>query len=363
MTHRLALSLGKLGRALPLLFSLLVLSPAPLLAQAIDVDVGAGQDVNVPVPPGLDSRTPIDRPIAPEEVPLYIPHEDQLIGRISIPDEKLATLVQPEGRTWRAFRIQGLYWIAAAVILVTLLGLTAFYLYRGRIKLESGWSGRWVPRFGAIDRFAHWTTALSFITLALSGLVVTFGRYHLIPVMGHDAFTALADASKYLHNWSSVPFVIGLVLMLVLWIKDNIPNKADLLWLRHGGGMFKRNSSFHPESERFNAGQKIIFWSVILFGFALAISGYFLMAPFTFTGVSGMQIGHVIHALLAVLLIAVILGHIYIGTLGMEGAFDAMGRGEVDENWAIEHHRGWYEAQIRGSRTAPPAQAPAAPAE
>lgn len=340
-----------LKRALPLLAVLVLTLPAPLLAQeTTDAEVGAGQDVNAPVAPGLDARTPSAEPITEDQVPLFVPYEDQIIGRVSIPDDKLATLVQPEGREWRAFRIQGVFWTATAVILLTLAALAGFYFWRGTIKLEHGRSGRWVPRFGAIDRFAHWTTAVSFIVLALTGLVIIFGRYLLIPLIGHSAFTPLANASKYLHNWSSFVFVIGILMMLVLWIKDNIPSRADIAWFREAGGMFSKPGTPHPETARFNAGQKMIFWTVVLGGLAISASGYFLMAPFFFTGVGGMQIAHVVHSLLAVLMIAVILAHIYIGTLGMEGSFDAMGRGEVDENWAVEHHRGWYMAQGKKTR-------------
>lgn len=325
---------------------LLLLAPMSLVAQD-DVGVGAGQDVNVQVAPGLEQQTPGDVPA--NGVNLFVPYDDQVVGRVSIPDEKLAILVQPDGRAWRTFRIQNLYWIATGVILLTLAALAGFYFWRGTIKLESGRSGRWVSRFGSLDRFAHWTTAISFLTLALTGLMLTFGRYLLIPLLGHYTYTPLANVSKYLHNWSAVPFVIGLVLMLVVWVRDNVPSRADLVWLRKAGGMFDKSGSFHPETARFNAGQKIIFWSVIIGGTVLAISGYFLMAPFYFTGVAGMQIGHAVHGLTAVIMIAVILLHIYIGTLGMEGAFDAIGRGKVDENWAIEHHYGWYKAQVEKS--------------
>lgn len=333
----------------PLLRMLVVVAlslPFAAVAQTDPDATDAGRDVNVPVPPGLDSRTPVDRQLTPEEVPLYVPHQDKLIGRVSIPDQKLATLVQPEGRTWREFRMEWLVWGAAIVMLGTLAVLAAFFLWRGRITLDRPRSGRWVPRFSGMDRFAHWTTALSFVTLAITGVLITFGRYLLIPLIGHPAFTVTAEVSKSLHNFSSVAFVIGIVMMLVLWVRDNIPDRSDLEWIRHGGGLFKRGS-FHPESGRFNAGQKGMFWAVILGGIAMAVTGYMLMMPFTLTGIAGMQIVHVIHSVLAALMIALIFGHIYIGTIGMEGAFDAMGRGKVDETWAIEHHRGWYEAQRR----------------
>lgn len=295
-------------------------------------------------------------PTTKEAVPLYLPEPDQLSGRVSIPDEKLGVLVQPEGREWREFRTVTLRIIAGVLILGIIAGLVVFYFMKGTIRIHAGRSGHTIPRFGVFDRMAHWMTAISFIILALSGLAITFGRSLLIPLVGHEAFTTIAQISKYGHNFFSVPFIVGVLLMLVLWIRDNIPEKADLIWIRQGGGFFS-GGGVHPEAGRFNAGQKIIFWSVVLGGIALAVTGYLLMAPFAVTGIGGMQIMHVIHALLAAVMIAVIIGHIYIGTLGMEGAFDAMGRGEVDTNWAREHHSRWYEEmQARGEAPRPAAE-------
>jgi formate dehydrogenase subunit gamma len=331
--------------------------------QTVEVETGAGEAPAGFVSPGLDARTP--GAVTEETFQLW-GEPEHLVGRITHPDPRLAVLQQPEGRDWRSFRIQGVYWIATVVILVTIAGLAAFYLWRGRIRIESGRSGRWVPRFNHVERFAHWTTALSFLVLAITGLVVTFGRYLLIPLVGHGTFTPIAEVSKTLHNWSGIPFAIGIVLMLGLWVRDNIPNRKDWEWLRQGGGMFTKQTSFHPETERFNAGQKIIFWSVVLGGIVLTFTGFALLAPFAFTGVNGMQWAHGIHAIVSILLIAVIIAHIYLGTVGMEGAFDAMGRGEVDENWAREHHRAWYENEVKpaeGGAATPREERPGVPAE
>lgn len=323
----------------------LLLLALPTAAQDQDVGVGGGREPTVFASPGLEARTPSAEPLAMEDVELLIPHDGHVTGRVSIPDDRLGVLVQPEGRTWRAFRIQGLFWTAAGAILATLAALTVFYLWRGSIRIESGRSGRWIPRFAWFERFTHWLTALSFLSLALTGLIITFGRYLLIPLMGHHAYSPLAEASKYVHNASGVPFTIGIVLMLVLWVRDNIPNRDDITWLRQMGGVFSKPGTPHPEAGRFNAGQKAIFWIVVLGGMAVAVTGFVLMTPFTVTGIMGMQLTHAVHALLAVVLIAVIIVHIYLGSLGMEGAFDAMSRGEVDENWAREHHSGWYKAR------------------
>jgi formate dehydrogenase subunit gamma len=296
-----------------------------------------------------------DSPATKEDVTIYRSEPDQIMGRVSIPDAKLATLVQPEGREWRSFRIWILRIVAGVLVIGTAVGLAAFYFAKGRIPIASGRSRYTVPRFNTLDRTAHWLTAVSFIVLALTGIVVTFGRPVLIPLLGHGAFTPVAQAAKYAHNFFSFPFVLGILMMLVLWIRDNLPEKADLEWIRKGGGLMS-GGRVHPEAGRFNAGQKLIFWSVVLGGLALAVTGYMLMAPFALTGISGMQVAHVIHALVASFLAAVIVAHIYIGSIGMEGAFDAMGRGEVDANWAREHHSRWFEELQKQGEAPRPAE-------
>ncbi|WP_448207425.1 formate dehydrogenase subunit gamma [Azospirillum sp. sgz302134] len=281
-----------------------------------------------------------------EQVDLYQTPNDKTTGTVSIPDGKLSVLMQPEGREWREFRTHWLRIVAGVMTLGVIALLILFYLYRGTIRIHGGRSGRLVKRFDWVDRFVHWATAVSFIIMALTGLVVTFGRPVLIPLIGHQAFTSVADASKYLHNFFSVPFVIGLVLIFVSWIRDNIPERADLVWLKTMGGILSKQGE-HPEAGRFNAGQKGIFWAVVLGGLTLAVSGFLLMMPFAVTGIGGMQILHVVHGVVASIMIAIIIAHIYIGTVGMEGAFDAMGTGRVDENWAKDHHRRWYEEELR----------------
>ena len=184
-------------------------------------------------------------PTSKDQVQLYQPHQDKVAGIVSIPDSKLAVLVQPEGRQWREFRTVFLRWGAAIAILGMVALLALFYLVRGTIRIEEGRSGRTVLRFATIDRFAHWTTATSFLLLALTGLVVTFGRPLLIPLIGHPAFTALAENGKAVHNFLSVPFVLGVLLMIGLWIRDNIPEKADLVWLKSLGGLLSKSGK-HP---------------------------------------------------------------------------------------------------------------------
>jgi len=269
-------------------------------------------------------------------------------GRVSIPDQKSANLIHPAGRDWRQFHEVTLRWIGAIAVLGMLIILVAFYLIRGQVKLESGYSGRRVVRFNAFERFVHWMTASCFIILAISGLNITFGKPLLMPLIGEGAFAAWSQWAKYAHNYLSFPFAIGVFCVLLMWIGGNIPNKVDVEWLKRGGGIVGHD---HPPAYRFNAGQKLIYWIVVIGGTAVAISGYLLMFPFYATGIEGMQLAQTVHAIIAVLFVAAMFAHIYIGTIGMEGAFEAMGEGTVDVNWAKEHHPLWLEQEM--ARTGP----------
>ena len=302
------------------------------------------------------------------------------------------TLIQTGGMRWLDFRMGPLQFWGAVFLGVVLAALLLFYLVRGRIRLEHPPTGRTVLRFRWVERFAHWVLAVSFILLSVTGLLVLFGRKAIIPWLGHEAWSPIAIGSKWVHNNVSWAFMIALVAVFVMWVVHNLPSRTDLRWIARGGGMF---GGGHPPAKKFNAGQKLVFWSVIVFGASLSVSGLSLLFPFEFhlfpetlgflnnvglpqavgigelrtdlTPQEEMQYTSAWHAIVAFILIAVALGHIYIGTLGMEGAFDAMGNGEVDEEWAREHHSIWArkviaEREERRSR-ARAAQTNATPAE
>jgi formate dehydrogenase subunit gamma len=278
--------------------------------------------------------------------------EDQLLqalkpgapvsGRISIPDQQAANLIQP-GRDWRAFNQETLPRIGAFALLGVLIAVGLFYLMRGKIRIDSGMSGIKILRFGAIDRFTHWLTATSFIVLALTGINVTFGKTVLAPIMGPEAFAAWAGFAKLLHNYVGFAFMAGVLLTFLIWVKDNIPNAVDVAWFAQGGGLLGKG---HPPAKRFNGGQKIIFWSVVIGGAILSFSGWHLLFP-TAEPIASIQWQATLHGTASFVMIAIIIAHIYIGSVGMEGAFDAMGSGEVDLNWAKEHHSLWVEEVSR----------------
>jgi len=294
--------------------------------------------------------------------------EDQLLqqlnrisGRCTLPDQKACTLEQPAGRDWREFSQVTLPWVGGIFVIGMVVLLAIFYLVRGTIRIEGGRSGRTIMRFNAFERLVHWTVAVSFVVLAITGLNITFGKQLLLPLVGPETFSTWSEWAKYAHNYLSFAFSAGVVFMALLWIWNNFPTAADFEWLRKGGGLVGKE---HPPAWKFNAGQKLLFWFIVFATAAVAISGYVLMFPFYATDIAGMQLAQIVHGLVAVLFTALIIAHIYIGTLGMEGAFEAMGTGEVDLNWAKQHHRLWVEQELaKGRGASEPSGAAATPAQ
>lgn len=285
-------------------------------------------------------------------------------------------LIQDSGMAWLKFRSGPLTTYGSYLLLGMLVVLVAFYLLRGKIKIDGPKNGVKILRFKAVERFGHWLLAGSFIILGLTGLATLLGRKFLIPVIGKDGYANIALVGKWVHNNVAWAFIAGLIMVVVMWIAHNIPNKGDLNWLAKGGGLFSKG--VHPPAKKFNAGQKLIFWAVVLLGVSISVSGVSLLFPFQFpifektfvlmnmTGIPGlltgaplpemltpyqeMQLAHAWHGIVAFLFLAIIIAHIYLGSVGMEGAFDAMGSGEVEEQWAKEHHSLWYD-DVKSSAT------------
>ncbi|MBN2759202.1 MAG: formate dehydrogenase subunit gamma [Rhodobacteraceae bacterium] len=275
--------------------------------------------------------------------------EGVVSGRVSIPDQSAGNLIKPVNKDWALLHGNTVVTLSVLAVIGMLALLTAFYVIRGRIRVDSGLSGRTILRFNSIERFAHWTLASTFIILAISGMNLIIGKSVILPVLGEGAFGTLSAWGKIAHNYLAWPFMVSLALIFVLWVIENIPNKLDMEWIKLGGGLFKKG--VHPPAKKFNAGQKVIFWSVIVGGAALSYTGFMLLFPSIAGSFTDWQFYQLIHALVAAGLSAIIIAHIYIGSVGMEGAFDAMGSGEVDENWAKEHHSLWVE-EVKGGKSA-----------
>ncbi|MCV6825083.1 MULTISPECIES: formate dehydrogenase subunit gamma [Halocynthiibacter] len=289
---------------------------------------------------------------------------------VSTGGEAAKSVIQSGGMWWLEFRRDVLAPFGSYLLLGTILLLVLFYLIRGKIRIDGEKTGETILRFNTIERMGHWILGISFILLGVTGLISLLGRMWIIPWLGKDAFATLALASKWIHNNVSFAFILGLIMIVVVWAKDNIPNRADLQWIAQGGGIFKKG--VHPPAKRFNAGQKVIFWSVVLFGSAISVTGVSLLFPhsiplfeslFQMLNATGlpqivgygeistvlspqedMQFAQLWHAVLAFFLMAIVIAHIYIGSVGMEGAFAAVGSGEVEKQWAREHHSLWVES-------------------
>jgi formate dehydrogenase subunit gamma len=316
--------------------------PPPILLVLVMMVLGFGLLIGTANAQETSGRNPTADAVSEQQL---LDELNRIQGRVTIPDDNASVLMQPAGRDYRGFREGALPWIGGIAVLGMLLLLAVFYFVRGRIRTRAPESHIKVQRFNIVERLTHWMTATAFIILAITGLNFVFGKRLLMPLIGPEAFSTWTIWSKYAHDFVSWAFMLGIVIMLVVWTWDNLPDRYDAHWIKVGGGFFDKSNRTHPPAARFNAGQKLIFWTVILGGIGLSVTGIYLLFPFEFTDVNGMQWAQYIHATVGVIMVAVIIAHIYIGTLGMEGAYEAMGSGTVDLNWAREHHSAWVENQ------------------
>jgi formate dehydrogenase subunit gamma len=234
-----------------------------------------------------------------------------------------------------------------ALLLISLAARAIFYFARGPLGHEPavGGGGRRIERFTPFERAAHWTNAIAFVLLAISGIVMGFGKFFLLPVMGQTLFGYFTYVLKNLHNFAGPVFAVSLVIIIVTFVKDELPRRGDLGWLLNPKAVLGRNS-VEPPTHRFNAGEKVVFWlGVVVLGVVVVGSGLVLdkLLPNVPYERSTMQVSHMIHAAAAVLMMCLTAVHIYLGTVGMRGAYTAMRTGYVDEAWAKEHHGYWYE--------------------
>jgi formate dehydrogenase subunit gamma len=265
----------------------------------------------------------------------------------SVPGREYNVLIQGAGREWRAFRngplTQAGGWILVGVLAVLLL----LAIVKGKFKLHAPPTGRLIERFNAVERAAHWTMAVSFIVLALSGVVMFFGKHIILPWLGYGAFSWLTIISKNLHNFVGPLFIFSLAVSFFVFVRDNFMNGDDIRWLLRFGGMFSGNEM---PSGRFNGMEKAWFWvGIVLLGITLAATGLILDFPNWNQGREAMQLSNTIHVIAAVLFIAGGLAHAYMGVM-TEGAYRGMRDGYVDETWAKEHHVLWYEEVKAGKR-------------
>jgi formate dehydrogenase subunit gamma len=247
------------------------------------------------------------------------------------------------GEAWRQVRNQWLIPYGGALLLIALGALALFYWRKGTIELHGAETGRKIERFTPFERSAHWANAMAFVALAVSGIVMAFGKFFIQPVIGNALFGWLTYALKNIHNFAGPLFAVSLLIVIVTFVRDNLPRAEDITWLLKGGGLL---SGTEVPSHRFNAGEKVLFWAGVFFlGLIVVASGLVLdkLIPGLVYERATMQISHMVHASATFLMMAMFMGHIYMGTIGMRGAYSAMRDGYVDETWAKEHHELWYK--------------------
>lgn len=327
-------------------FLLAVIAMAALTGGAVAVDLPQNR-------PTADTAALEQRLLQARDLPA-----GQVQGFVAIPDQKAGVLIQPQGRTFRDIRTGVQPWLDVVLIIVAVAAMVALYLFAGPMRVARDPAGRTVQRFTSFERFIHWLTAVSFIWLALTGLNLVFGRWLLLPIMGENAFSSLSALAKLSHNFVGFAFMLGLAAMTVQWLRQNLPSRLDIAWIKAGGGMF---GGPHPPARKFNAGQKMIYWLAVFGGGAISLTGIALLMPFTVLDITGMQAMQVLHSVISASMIAVVIGHIYLGTIGIRGSFEAMSTGRVDRNWAHEHHGLWLEEEE--AKSGRPGAAPMRPAE
>jgi formate dehydrogenase subunit gamma len=265
-------------------------------------------------------------------------------GYTTVQGQETNVLIENGGQIWRELRNGPVLTYGAWLIGLVVVALAVFHTIVGRAKLDQR-TGRTVLRWTGFERALHWYVAILFILLAITGLSLMYGRAVLLPVMGIKGFAGYADVSKFIHDYLSLLFVIGLVVMLILWLRENFFKKADWEWFKAGGGYLVKGE--HPHAYKVNAGEKVWFWILFVAGIALMVSGITLLLPNLGTERATMQTANIVHGISSLILSAFVLGHIYLGTIGNEGSFEGMVKGEVDEAWAKQHHDLWYD-EVKG---------------
>jgi formate dehydrogenase subunit gamma len=332
--------------------------PAAVLAQA--ASAAAPSALVAPAEPKVDESNAVRAKTQPgNNAPFWRAVRDSgaQAGTTNLPGAEKGVLVQSfvqypgsmyttAGEAWRQVRNRWLVPYGGALLLIVAAAIVLFHFTKGRLGEHGGGAGdtgRRIERFTPFERAAHWSNAIAFVVLAISGIVMAWGKFFLLPILGATLFGWLAYALKTAHNFAGPLFAVSLVIVFFTFVRDNFWRREDTQWLAKGGGLLKGHE---PASQRFNGGEKLIFWlGVLLLGSVVVVSGLVLdgLVPGWGDTRGQMQVAHMVHATAAVLMMAMFMGHIYIGTLGMKGAFSAMRTGYVDEAWAHEHHALWAE--------------------
>ncbi len=368
-------SAGMLRRAVALVGLAFALSVPALATAQSAAPAGPPAGFTAPAEPRPDesnAQRAISQP--GNNAPLWraVRESGEQQGIVSLPGAEKGVLIQSfvqypgsqyttAGEAWRQVRNNWIIPYGGSLILIAVAALALMYVGKGTMGGHVPDTGRKIERFTPFERAAHWLNAAAFVVLAVSGIVMAFGKFFLLPILGATLFGYLTYALKTVHNFVGPLFLVSLLVMIVTFVRDNLPRAGDWAWIKSFGGLF---GSHEVPSHRFNAGEKVVFWGgVFVLGLVVAVSGLFLnqIVPGMVNTRGEMQVAHMVHATASMVMMALFLGHIYMGTLGMKGALDAMRTGYVDEGWAKEHHELWYD-DVKAGKIPTQRSAGAAPA-
>lgn len=271
-------------------------------------------------------------------------------GITTVKGAETGVLIQTQGEAWRQFRNGPVTLVGGLLLVVIAVSILLFHAWKGQLRLSAKPTGRKLVRFTPVERWVHNIVGGAFVLLAVGGLMEIFGKHVLVPILGHTVFSLLLQVLKPVHNFLGLVFVVALLAMIVMWAKDNVWSAIDAQWIRRAGGLIDRS---HVPSGRFNFGEKTWFWfGVTILGLVVSVSGLLLDFPTFLELRSSLQLTNLVHGIGSIIMILMALGHIYMGTIGVEGALDTMRTGEVDEVWARDHHEVWCEQAIAKSKRA-----------
>jgi formate dehydrogenase subunit gamma len=343
-------------------------APAP----AVQPPAGVAAPAIEPRPDDSNAQRALSQP--GNNAPMWraVRESGNVEGYASLPGAEKGVLIQRftqypgsaltnAGEAWRQVRNRWLIPIGGSLLLIVVVAIGLFYWKRGPMGHDDH-APPVIERFTPLERATHWVNAGAFCLLALSGIVIAFGKFFLLPVLGTHLFGWLTYALKTAHNFAGPVFAVSMVVMMLTFARDNLPRAWDWKWALKGGGLL---TGEHVPSHRFNAGEKTLFWvGMFWLGTMVVGSGLVLdkLIPELDYLRGQMQWAHMLHAVSTVLMMCLFLGHIYMGSVGVKGAYRAMRNGYVSEDWAREHHELWYDdvksgripAQRSATATPPP---------
>lgn len=312
------------------------------IALCLGLALGVGPAAAQQGPPPDSAKAQVERQAAQpgNNAPVWRDVRSGAPGYTTAQGIETGVLIQSRGETYREARVPIVFW-GGIVVAVALAGLAIFYLIRGPMDVKEGGGGRMIRRFSTADRYAHWLMAITWVVLAITGLIMSLGKAVLLPVIGYTLFSWLAVLSKNLHNFAGPILIVAVPWMFIQYIRDNGIGAEDFKWFANIFGYFRGHE--YP-SARFNAGEKLVFWLVlVILTTILVVTGLILNFPNFGQTRATMQTMNLIHMIASYLAIALAAVHIYLGTIGVKGAYRAMRDGYVSEAWAEHHHKRWYE--------------------